>query len=80
MTNAFEHARANASLNCPKCHGTGKYQYTTRGTPHFTVCDLCCKHDMGWWLLREHYGKDNGKWCCRAGCGKTVTERQREEK
>lgn len=35
-------------------------------------CEVCCKHDEGWWKLKEHYGKDNGKWCCRAGCGKTI--------
>jgi hypothetical protein len=26
---------------------------------------------MGWWKLEKHYGKDNGKWCCKAGCGFT---------
>ena len=29
---------------------------------------------MGWWQLKKHYGENNGKWCCRAGCGKTVNE------
>jgi len=65
--NAAQHAKPD----CPKCKGTGQYQYSTHGTPHFTICDLCCPHNMGWWLLEQHYGKDNGKLCCRAGCGKT---------
>lgn len=69
MANSFEHAMANANKDCPKCHGTGRYQYSTRGTPHHTICDLCCKHDRGFWQLKEHYGKNNNKWCCRAGCG-----------
>jgi hypothetical protein len=30
---------------------------------------------MGWWLLEKHYGDDNGKWCCRAGCGKKLDEK-----
>lgn len=72
---AFAKAAKNARPNCPKCHGTGTYQYSTIGTPHFTVCDLCCRHDMGWWLLEKHYGDDNGKWCCRAGCGKKLDEK-----
>jgi len=55
--------------NCPKCHGKGTYFYDHN---HSTVCDLCCDHDKGWWLLEEHYGKDNGKWCCKAGCGFTA--------
>lgn len=72
MTDNFQHARANAQPDCPRCGGTGSYQYTTRGTPNFTVCDMCCKHDRGWWKLEKHYGENNNKWCCRAGCGKTV--------
>jgi hypothetical protein len=39
---------------------------------HGKPCEVCCLHDKGWWLLKEHYGKDNGKWCCKAGCGFTV--------
>ncbi len=58
-------------MTCPKCNNTGWYQYSgfERGTPHSTICDLCCKHDQGYWQLHEHYGKDNEKWCCKAGCG-----------
>jgi len=66
---SFEHAKQNANKDCPKCHGAGSYQYSTHGTPHFTICNLCCKHDRGFWKLVEHYGNDNGKWCCIAGCG-----------
>jgi hypothetical protein len=69
---SFDHARANARPGCPKCKGTGEYQYSTHGTPHFTVCDLCCRHDRGWWKLEHHYGEKNGLWCCSAGCGLTV--------
>jgi hypothetical protein len=41
---------------------------------HSTICDLCCDHDRGWWLLKEHYGKDNGKYACKNGCGTTITK------
>lgn len=54
---------------CWKCSGKGSYVYTTYGTPHSKPCEYCCKHDQGWWLLQEHYGPNNGKWCCKAGCG-----------
>jgi hypothetical protein len=57
---------------CQKCNGTGWYQYDHN---HSTVCNACCLHGEGWWMLKEHYGKDNGKWCCLAGCGKTVDEK-----
>ncbi len=56
-------------VSCAKCNNTGWYQYSTIGTPHFTICDICCKHDKGFSLLEEHYGPNNGKWCCMAGCG-----------
>lgn len=63
---SFAHARANARPDCPKCNGSGTYMYDHN---HGTICDLCCRHDQGWWLLVQHYGASNGKWCCRAGCG-----------
>lgn len=69
MTSNFAHARLNANPDCPKCQGSGSYMYDHN---HGTICDLCCKHDRGWWKLEEHYGANNGKWCCRAGCGHTV--------
>lgn len=71
MTNSFEHAAKNASPDCPKCNGTGSYMYDHN---HGTVCDLCCKHDLGWWLLSDVHGKDSGKWCCKAGCGYKVKD------
>ena len=54
---------------CGKCNGTGSYQYDHN---HGTVCDACCPHDQGWWLLMHHYGDNNGKYCCKRGCGHTV--------
>lgn len=56
---------------CKKCSGTGWFKYDHT---HSMVCGECCKHDKGSWLLKEHYGKDNGKWCCLAGCGLTRSE------
>ena len=74
MSDAFDHAAKNARPDCPRCGGTGKYVYTTHGTPHSTICNLCCLHDRGWWMLTEGYGENNGKWCCKAGCGKILEE------
>lgn len=42
-------------------------------------CDSCCKHDKGWWKLEEHYGDDNGKLGCKAGCGKVTDDPVLEE-
>ena len=75
MADVWRNAEDNARPDCPKCHGTGQYVYTTHGTPHSTICGDCCAHNMGWWLLGEGYGDDAGKWCCRAGCGHTVAEK-----
>ncbi len=58
--------------DCAKCNGTGQYAYDHN---HSTVCYICCPHDQGWWMLKEHYGADNGKWCCLRGCGYTVVEK-----
>jgi len=55
-----------------RCKGTGSvrsdYGY---GTPHYSPCPDCCKHDQGFWPLTEHYmGYAEGdRWCCLAGCG-----------
>lgn len=56
---------------CKKCNGEGWYQYSTRGTPHFTRCDKCCKH-TGWFdVVRGQSGFDENKdnRCCLDGCG-----------
>jgi hypothetical protein len=55
---------------CLKCKGKGTYPYDEN---HGTICDLCCPHDQGSWLLPEGYNKE-GQWCCRAGCGHTRDE------
>jgi len=76
MTEAFDKAKMwGGKPDCPRCHGAGVYVYTTHGTPHSTVCALCCPHDMGWWKLGKYHGADNGKWCCRGGCGHTVKDK-----
>lgn len=58
--------------SCPKCGGTGWYQYDDI---HSTICDLCCRHEGGlWWLTEDYFYKrepDSKRWCCRSGCGKT---------
>ena len=57
------------TLVCNKCNGTKWFQYDHN---HTQVCDACCKHEKGWWVLTKHHGKENeGKLCCRAGCGAT---------
>lgn len=73
--NSFDQAGVTAKVDCPRCRGTGKYQYTTHGTPHFTICDLCCTHAYGWWKLpAQGCGKDGGKYCCLGGCGKVIEQ------
>lgn len=54
---------------CPRCHGQGVYYYDQN---HGKPCEVCCKHDGGWWDLTEHHagyvaGGDNA--CCLLGCG-----------
>lgn len=71
----WENARKNANRNCPQCRGTGSYMYDHN---HSTICKQCCKHNMGWFKLVEHYGENNNKWCCRAGCGRVVDEKPEE--
>jgi hypothetical protein len=53
---------------CDVCHGTRWIRYDEN---HRRRCDFCCMHPSGVWLLEEAYGEDNGKFCCRAGCGTT---------
>ena len=68
-TDSHVSAAINANPGCAKCHGTGIYQRDER---HTAICDLCCKHNQGWWQLEGAYGPDNGKWACKAGCGVIV--------
>jgi hypothetical protein len=65
-TDAYASAAMNADPDCKKCQGTGVYQ---RDDQHLAICDLCCKHNQGWWQLEGAYGQDNGRWACKAGCG-----------
>jgi hypothetical protein len=51
--------------DCSLCRGTGKWQYDD---VHSQPCPDCCLHRSGVWLLTFEYG-DQGKWCCRSGCG-----------
>lgn len=70
---SFRNAAKNANPNCQKCKGTGSYMYDHN---HGTICNLCCKHNMGWWQLSACHGEErDGKWCCRAGCGFIVDEK-----
>ncbi len=66
---AYASAAMNADRDCPKCNGTGVYRCDDH---HIAICDLCCKHHQGWWLLEGAYGPDNGRWACKAGCGSIV--------
>lgn len=52
---------------CKKCKGAGYYHYDEN---HGTICDACCPHDEGFWLLPEGYA-NAGNLCCRRGCGFT---------
>ena len=63
---AFASAAMTAEPDCHKCQGTGVYRQDER---HMRICDLCCRHNQGWWLLEGSYGADNGRWACKAGCG-----------
>jgi hypothetical protein len=56
-------------MTCPKCNGTGWFQYDYN---HSHKCDACCEHKEGWWELTPDFvgyidGADNA--CCKAGCG-----------
>lgn len=62
-------AAMNADRDCTKCKGAGVYR---RDEHHLAICDLCCKHNQGWWRLEGAYGVDNGRWACKAGCGVIV--------
>jgi hypothetical protein len=56
---------------CSKCNGAGWYQYDDN---HSKPCEVCCTHDKGWFLLKDYYGVNNGKYSCVRGCGKVIDE------
>lgn len=67
----YASAAMNANRECPTCRGTGVYRVNDRA---MAICDLCCKHNQGWWQLEGAYGADNGRWACKLGCGKIVDQ------
>jgi len=57
--------------DCEKCDGKGHYMYDHN---HSIICDACCPHDKGRWLLTEDfsgYREGQETWCCTRGCGTT---------
>lgn len=70
----FAHAAAQANPDCPKCKGKGSYMYDHN---HGKICEVCCRHDRGWWQLGEMHANP-GHWCCRAGCGYSVETKPEE--
>jgi hypothetical protein len=69
QNDVYVNAAMNAERGCPTCQGAGFYRVNDRAT---AICDLCCKHNQGWWQLEGAYGADNGRWACKLGCGKIV--------
>lgn len=65
----FQHAQSNANKDCPKCKGKGAYMYDHN---HGKICELCCRHNRGWFQLTKGHGDKAGLWCCKAGCGHVV--------
>lgn len=61
-----------SSVSCLKCNKKGYYMYDN---DHIKPCEECCNHNIGSWKLEEHYGKDNGKYCCLKGCGYVQKEK-----
>jgi len=66
---ALASAAMNADPDCARCGGAGVY---AGGDAALYVCELCCKHNQGWWRLEGGYGENNGRWACKAGCGAIV--------
>ena len=54
---------------CKKCNDTKLYAYDEN---HVTICDACCAHSEGCWKLEKHYGKNNGRYACKTGCGTII--------
>lgn len=69
--------RVQAGVTCQRCNDTGWFSTDPRVGAARTTCGYCCKHDKGYWKLLKHYGRDNGKWCCFAGCGLTYRKTKR---
>ena len=69
QNDVYVNAAMNADRDCPTCQGAGVYRVNDRA---MAICDLCCKHNQGWWQLEGAYGSDNGRWACKLGCGKIV--------
>ena len=61
---------------CDACTGAGRHFYDLN---HIQPCESCCRHSEGWWKLDEHYGKDNGKFACKSGCGTIIDDLPNEE-
>lgn len=71
MISTLFDAKDGPDPNCKRCDGTGTYMYDHN---HGKICEACCPHDKGWWLLSEGYagyveGEDTE--CCTRGCGFT---------
>ena len=56
---------------CEKCKGEGRYFYDDI---HIKPCEVCCTHLDGWWKMENSYGKDNGKYACKKGCGTIIED------
>lgn len=47
-------------------------QLPTKGEPFTRLCVMrAVLTTKVCWLLKDNYGDQNGKWCCKAGCGTT---------
>ena len=52
---------------CKSCSGKGWYSYDKN---HSKVCEVCCTHDEGFFVLSDLYA-NAGDLCCMNGCGFT---------
>lgn len=63
-----------ATAACPRCNGTGFYSYDEN---HIKPCEVCCRHDRGWFPLTEAHGRP-GMHACGAGCGAILEQLGRD--